>query len=220
MGNILAPSILSADFARLGDAMAETHAGGAAYIHFDVMDGMFVPNISFGMPVLKSIRKATPQVMDVHLMIEEPVRYVEDFAKAGADYITVHVEACSDPKATLEKIRAAGIKTGLSIKPGTSPEEIKAYLPLTDMVLVMSVEPGFGGQKFMPDALEKIRVLRTYEKEMGLHFDIEVDGGITLENARSVIEAGANVLVAGSAVFKGDAKANAEKFMEILNGGK
>ena len=178
MRRILAPSILSADFKVLGEQMKQTEDAGAEYIHFDVMDGMFVPSISFGMPVLASVCNATEQVMDVHLMIEEPIRYVEEFAKQGADILTVHLEACEDVNATLDKIHACGMKAGLSVKPGTPVEELLPYLDQVEMFLVMSVEPGFGGQSFIPESLDKIRALRGYLKERGLETDIEVDGGI------------------------------------------
>ena len=189
---------------------------GAEYLHFDVMDGMFVPSISFGMPVLKSIKKATDQIMDAHLMVQEPIRYIESFKEAGADYVTVHLEACEDVHATLDKIRACGMKVGLSICPETPAESVREYLPKIDMLLVMSVHPGFGGQKFIPESLDKIRVIRGMITEAGLSVDIEVDGGIYLTNVREVLDAGANIIVAGSAVFKGNPAENTKKFMEIL----
>lgn len=213
---ILAPSILAADFKALGKEMELTEEAGAQYIHFDVMDGMFVPSISFGMPVLQSIKGATSQVMDAHLMVQEPIRYIEDFKKAGADIVTVHLEACVDVDATIKKIRSSGMKAGLSICPDTKAEDAKRYLPDIDMLLVMSVHPGFGGQKFIPESLEKIRALRTMADELGLDTDIEVDGGIYHSNVREVLDAGANVIVAGSAVFGGDTMKNTKEFMEIL----
>ncbi len=216
MKYILAPSILAADFRTLGKEMELTEEAGAEYIHFDVMDGMFVPSISFGMPVLQSIKGATSQVMDAHLMVQEPIRYIEDFKKAGADIVTVHLEACGDVDATIKKIRSSGMKAGLSICPDTKAEEAKRYLPDIDMLLVMSVHPGFGGQKFIPESLEKIRALRTMTDALGLDTDIEVDGGIYHSNAREVLDAGANVIVAGSAVFGGDTMKNTKEFMEIL----
>lgn len=216
MKYILAPSILAADFRELGKQMELTEEAGAQYIHFDVMDGMFVPSISFGMPVLRSIKGATCQVMDAHLMVQEPIRYVEDFKKAGADIVTVHLEACKDVGATIKKIKDCGMKAGLSICPDTETEETRKYLPEIDMLLVMSVHPGFGGQKFIPESLEKIRTLRTMINELGLDTDIEVDGGIYHSNVREVLDAGANVIVAGSAVFGGDTKKNTKDFMEIL----
>ena len=178
MENILAPSILSADFKILGDQIRQTEEGGARYIHFDVMDGIFVPSISFGMPVLSSIRGLTSQVMDVHLMVTEPIRYVKEFAKCGADIITVHLEACEDPAATLDAIHDCGAKAGISIKPGTPVEALEPYLDQADMFLIMSVEPGFGGQAFIPESLERIRQLRVMLEERNLEKDIEVDGGI------------------------------------------
>lgn len=216
MEYILAPSILSADFKELGKEMKKTEEGGAKYLHFDVMDGMFVPNISFGIPVLASIRGATEQVMDVHLMIREPIRYVEDFKKAGADIITVHLEACEDVHATLGKIRDAGLRCGLSICPETDVEELAPYLEEIDMALIMSVHPGFGGQSFIPESLEKIRKTRKMAEERGLDLDIQVDGGIGMSNIREVLDAGANVIVIGSGVFKGDAGENTRGYMEIM----
>ena len=183
---------------------------------FDVMDGMFVPSISFGMPVLASIQGVTKQVMDVHLMVQEPIRYIEDFKKAGADLVTVHMEACEDVKATIDKIRSCGMKAGLSICPETQGEVVRDYLKDVDMLLVMSVHPGFGGQKFILESLDKIRLIRQMAEEQGLSLDIEVDGGIYLSNVRQVLEAGANVIVAGSAVFGGDPEKNTRDFMEIL----
>ena len=216
MKYMLAPSILAADFTELGKQMKMTEDNGAEYLHFDVMDGLFVPSISFGMPVLKSIKKATDQIMDAHLMVQEPIRYIESFKEAGADYVTVHLEACEDVHATLDKIRACGMKVGLSICPETPAESVREYLPKIDMLLVMSVHPGFGGQKFIPESLDKIRVIRGMITEAGLSVDIEVDGGIYLTNVREVLDAGANIIVAGSAVFKGNPAENTKKFMEIL----
>ena len=208
MKNILAPSILSADFKILGEQLKLTEEAGAEYIHFDVMDGMFVPSISFGMPVLASIKGATTQTLDVHLMVTEPIRYVEEFVKAGADIVTVHYEACEDLQATIDKIHAAGAKVGISIKPKTPVDVLLPYL----------VEPGFGGQAFIPESLERISELRNLLNEKGLTTDIEVDGGIYHKNVAEVLAAGANVMVSGSGVFKGDIKDNTAKFMEILNG--
>lgn len=216
MKYILAPSILAADFKVLGKEMELTEEAGAQYIHFDVMDGMFVPSISFGMPVLSSIKGATSQVMDAHLMVQEPIRYIEDFKKAGADIVTVHLEACQDVDATIAKIRECGMKVGLSICPDTKVQEAEKYLPAIDMLLVMSVHPGFGGQKFIPQSLDKIRKLRSMIDEQGLDADIQVDGGIYHSNVREVLDAGANVIVAGSAVFRGDTRKNTKEFMEIL----
>ena len=213
---VLSPSILAADFKVLGQEMKKTEENGAAYIHFDVMDGMFVPSISFGMPVLASIHDATEQVMDAHLMVQEPIRYVEAFQKAGADYVTVHLEACEDVKTTLDKIHACGMKAGLAVNPETDVKELVPYLEDVEMILIMSVHPGFGGQKFIPESLDKIREVRAMLNEKNLETDIQVDGGIYVENVREVLDAGANVIVAGSAVFRGDAGENTAKFMEIL----
>lgn len=216
MNYVLSPSILAADFKVLGQEMKKTEENGAAYIHFDVMDGMFVPSISFGMPVLASIHDATEQFMDAHLMVQEPIRYVEAFQKAGADYVTVHLEACEDVKTTLDKIHACGMKAGLAVNPETDVKELVPYMEDVEMILIMSVQPGFGGQKFIPESLDKIREVRAMLNEKNLETDIQADGGIYVENVREVLDAGANVIVAGSAVFRGDAGENTAKFMEIL----
>ena len=216
MNYVLSPSILAADFKVLGQEMKKTEENGAAYIHFDVMDGMFVPSISFGMPVLASIHDATEQFMDAHLMVQEPIRYVEAFQKAGADCVTVHLEACEDVNTTLDKIHACGMKAGLAVNPETDVKELVPYLEDVEMILIMSVHPGFGGQKFIPESLDKIREVRAMLNEKNLETDIQVDGGIYVENVREVLDAGANVIVAGSAVFRGDAGENTAKFMEIL----
>ena len=217
MKNILAPSILSADFKILGEQLKLTEEAGAEYIHFDVMDGMFVPSISFGMPVLASIKGATTQTLDVHLMVTEPIRYVEEFVKAGADIVTVHYEACEDLQATIDKIHAAGAKVGISIKPKTPVHVLLPYLDQAEMFLIMSVEPGFGGQAFIPESLDKIKELRNLLNARGIQADIEVDGGIYHSNVKEVLNAGANVIVAGSAVFKGNVAENVKGFMEILS---
>lgn len=216
MKYVIAPSILSADFTQLGKEMKLTEENGAAYLHFDVMDGMFVPNISFGIPVMKSIRKATGQIMDAHLMVQDPIRYVEAFKNAGADLITVHLEACPDVRKTLVKIKDLGLEAGLSICPDTPVEAVREYLEFVDMILVMSVYPGAGGQKFIPDSLERISEIRRMVEESDREIDIQVDGGVTLGNVREIIEAGANIFVAGSAVFGGDIAENTRKFMEIF----
>ena len=216
MNYMLAPSILAADFTNLGDEMKKTEDNGASWLHFDVMDGMFVPSISFGMPVLKSIRKATGQFMDAHLMVQDPIRYIGAFQDAGADGVTVHLEACPDVGAALEKIHACGMKAGLSICPETPASEVEAYLDQVELVLVMCVHPGFGGQKFIPESLEKIRAVRDMAVKRGKELNVQVDGGIYLTNVREVLDAGANVIVAGSAVFGGDPAENTKKFMEIL----
>lgn len=217
MEYILAPSILAADFTVLGEQMKLTADNGAKYLHFDVMDGMFVPSISFGMPVLKSIHNVTDQVMDAHLMVQEPIRYIEAFKEAGADIVTVHLEACEDIEATIAKIRECGMKVGLSICPETDEKEVESLLAKVDMLLVMSVHPGFGGQKFIPESLDKIRAIRAMIESQKLDVDIQVDGGIYLTNVKEVLDAGANIIVAGSAVFKGDPAQNTKEFMEILN---
>jgi len=216
MKYILAPSILSADFKVLGEQMKITEDHGAEYIHFDVMDGMFVPSISFGMPVLKSIRNATKQFMDAHLMVQEPIRYVEAFKQAGADLVTVHYEACEDLDATIAKIRECDMKVGLSINPETDVKEIEKFLKDVDMLLVMSVHPGFGGQKFIPESLDKIRAVRKMIEEQGLNVDIQVDGGIYASNVKDVLDAGANIIVSGSGVFGGNLAENTKAFMEII----
>ena len=214
---ILAPSMLSADFKELGKEIQAIEENGAIYLHFDVMDGIFVPSISFGMPVLKSIRSGTNLVCDVHLMITEPIRYVEDFAKAGADLITIHLEACEDVNATIAKIKECGCKVGISIKPNTPVSTLQPYLDKVDMILIMSVEPGFGGQKFIPSSLEKIAETKAMIDASGLNIDIQVDGGIYTHNVEDVLKAGANIIVAGSAIFNGDTKQNTIDMMEILN---
>ena len=216
MDYILAPSILSADFKVLGEQMKLTEDNGAKYLHFDVMDGMFVPSISFGMPVLKSIHNATDQVMDAHLMVREPIRYVKAFKEAGADIVTIHLEACEDVNATIAKIRECGMKVGLSICPETPVSKVENLLKDIDMLLIMSVHPGFGGQKFIPESLDKIREARKMITDQGLSVDIQVDGGIYQTNVKEVLDAGANIIVSGSAVFKGDPAENTKAMMEIL----
>lgn len=216
MKNILSPSLLAADFKKLEQEIKKTEENGAEYLHFDVMDGIFVPSISFGMPVLKSIRSCTEQLMDVHLMITEPIRYLKEFKEAGADLVTVHLEACEDVEKTLDAIHECGMKAGLSIKPGTPAEALEPYLEKLELVLIMSVEPGFGGQKFIPESLDKISAVRKMLDAAGSNADLEVDGGIYQNNVGEVLEAGANVIVSGSGVFRGDAAQNTREFMEIL----
>lgn len=212
----LAPSILSADFSRLGEQVVEADRAGAHYIHIDVMDGAFVPNISFGAPVMKCIRPLTDKVFDVHLMVEEPGRYIRDFVEAGADLIVVHAEACRHLHRTVEQIRQAGVKAGVALNPATPLCAVEQILPDLDMVLLMSVNPGFGGQKYIPFVTEKIRRLRKQIEAAGLNTDIQVDGGITADNVAAVIEAGANVIVAGSAIFGGRVTENVKRFLEVL----
>ncbi|MDY5483301.1 MAG: ribulose-phosphate 3-epimerase [Clostridium sp.] len=214
---ILSPSILGADFKRLGEQITETAQAGAQYIHLDVMDGAFVPSISFGMPVIQSLRGLTDKVFDVHMMVQEPGRYVADMKKAGADLLCVHQEACIHLDRTIHQIKEAGMKAAVALNPATPVETLNVILPEVDMVLLMSVNPGFGGQKFIPYTLEKIRTLRRMCTERGLSTRIEVDGGVTTANVRQVIEAGADVIVAGSAVFKGDPAENTKAFLEIFN---
>ena len=209
MKTIISPSILAADFNILGEQIQEVEKSGAEYLHIDVMDGMFVPSISFGMPVIASIRKNSGLVFDVHLMIEEPIRYIEEFAKLGADSITFHLEAAGErTQETIDKIHALGCKVGISIKPATPITALLPYLESVDMILIMTVEPGFGGQKYIQTSTQKIKDLREVLTEKGLPLDIQVDGGITAENIFEVTQAGANVIVAGSAVFRGNIAQN------------
>lgn len=215
--NCLSPSILAADFSRLGEQIHKLDEAGAQYVHIDVMDGMFVPSISFGMPLMKSIRPCTDRIFDVHLMIEEPVRYIDDFAEAGADLITVHAEACKHLDRTIEAIKEKGLLAGVAINPATPLSAIEWVLPKVDMVLIMTVNPGFGGQKLIPYTLDKVRALRAMIEKADLKTDIEVDGGINLENVAEAMDAGANIIVAGSAVFRGDVGENVERFLNILH---
>lgn len=215
--NILSPSILSADFAKLGEQIQAADKAGAQYIHIDVMDGLFVPSISYGMPVIRSVRPVTDKVFDVHLMIEKPERYIDEFAECGADIITFHVEATDKVSEVIDMIHGKGLKAGLSIKPGTSVEEVSPYLDKIDMILVMTVEPGFGGQSYIDACTEKVRKMRRMVTECGRDIDIQVDGGISIKNVGTVLEAGANVIVAGSAVFKNDIEANVKDFLRVMS---
>lgn len=216
MKMILAPSMLAADFKELGKEIQAIEENGAEYLHFDVMDGIFVPNISFGIPVLASIRPATKMVCDAHLMITEPIRYVEAFHKAGADLITIHLEACEDVDATIAKIREFGMKVGISICPDTPVEALEPYADKVDMILIMSVHPGFGGQSFIETSLEKIRQTKEMLEQKHLSVDIQVDGGIGMGNVEEVLKAGANIIVAGSSIFRGDVGANTREMLECM----
>ena len=213
----IAPSLLSCDFSKMGEEIERMDQAGADWMHLDVMDGHFVPNITFGAPIIKAVRKLSNRPFDVHLMISEPIRYIADFAASGADMITVHVEACSDVVATIEKIREYKLKVGITLNPDTPVSAIKPYLNRVDMVLIMSVNPGFGGQKFITSSVDKIKEVKRLRDELNLSYDIEVDGGINIDNLATVLEAGANVIVAGSAIFRGDAAENVKKFKSIMS---
>ena len=212
----LSPSMLSADFSCLGKQIREIEQAGVKWLHIDVMDGAFVPSISFGMPVIASIRKATNLFFDVHLMIEEPGRYIQEFKKSGADMLTVHAEACKHLDSTLREIRQAGMKVGVALNPATPLCVLEHVLNLVDMVLIMTVNPGFGGQKYITNCTEKVRKLRQMITEAGLDVDIQVDGGVNASTISTVLDAGANIIVAGSAVFGDNIPARVKELQDIM----
>lgn len=216
--NILSPSILAADFTKLGEQIKAAEKAGAEYVHIDVMDGLFVPSISFGMPIVRSVRKITDTVLDVHLMIQEPERYIDEFADCGADIITFHLEATENPEAVIDMIHQKGLKAGMSIKPATPAEAVKPYLNKVDMILVMTVEPGFGGQQYIEASTQKIKDVKAMIRETGREVHIQVDGGIHSGTLKTVLDAGANVIVAGSAIYTGDIAQNVADFKAVMQG--
>ncbi|MDE7311210.1 MAG: ribulose-phosphate 3-epimerase [Eubacterium sp.] len=214
--NCLSPSILAADFTKLGEQMAAAEQAGAQYLHFDVMDGFFVPNISFGMPVLSSLRKGTNMMLDVHLMVEDPARYIGQIADCGADIITVHAEACKDLNYAVDLIKERELLAGVALCPATPLTELQYILHRIDMVLIMTVNPGLGGQKLIPYTLDKVRDMKALIDSKGLKTDIEVDGGVNFKTLEQVLAAGANIIVAGSAVFEGDVEENTKRMLDMM----